>query len=155
MCGEIAVHLPSQTRVCVRPHATLTTACRAARAEAGTLEAPRAIPQQRPTGLPQAALGMLGGADLHAAILQKRTQLRPVAEAVPAPTGLQPSTSTTGMAANGSAAKRVGIPVPSASADGGSLEAVLRRGLERFHFDDAVDPTAGNTDFIRAASKEQ
>ncbi len=99
----------------------------------------------------------LAGAELQAAIKQQRSQLRPVQEqqqqqqgAVLQSHGSLGSTrgsvdagGSGGVLQGGGGAGKVG--------DGESaLEAVLRRGLERFHFGDSGD-THGNTDFIEAA----
>lgn len=77
------------------------------------------------------------GAELQAAILQKRGQLKPVEQpaAGAAPAGH--------VAAGGSQGQgQVG-------AGAGGLEAVLRRGLQKFQLDGGDD--TGNTDFLQSA----
>ncbi len=69
---------------------------------------------------------MLAGAELQAALLAKRNQLKPVPQA-----GGQ-GAPVSGAPANG-----------GKGAGGGGLDAVLRKGLERFRFGDDADVTGG------------
>ncbi|GIL91671.1 hypothetical protein Vretimale_9543 [Volvox reticuliferus] len=98
----------------------------------------------------------LAGADLQAAILQRRAQLRPVQDQHVQSVHQQ---SGSGNAAEGGGALQAGNQAggrqqstAAGEAEGG-LEAVLRRGLERFHFRDSGGDTHGNTEFIQAAMK--
>ena len=81
------------------------------------------------------------GPELHAAILQRRGQLKPVCADPPQ----GPGSSTAGAGGRGGAGGG-GDGIPGAGAEAG-LEAVLMRGLERFHFE---DDTGGNTEFVQA-----
>lgn len=99
----------------------------------------------------------LAGAELQAAIKQQRSQLRPVQEQQQqGGTALQSqgslgSTRGAGDGAGGGGGALQGAGGAGKVGDGeNALEAVLRRGLERFHFGDSGD-THGNTDFIEAA----
>ena len=86
--------------------------------------------QQQPALGAGAAAGRLGlplaGRELQAAIAQKRSQLRPLQETP----------------AHQRSAGGIGAPPPSSSSSqdaaigGSGLDAVLRRGLERFNFRD-------------------
>lgn len=117
--------------------------CRANRSAEDLEQLEQRSAAQRPQ--PQRPAGGVGGlplagAELHAAILQRRTQLRPVLPEQQQQPQHQHQSS-------------VGDGGPGA-ADGSSLEAVLRKGLERFHFgsdNSSSADTHGNTDFIEAA----
>lgn len=88
----------------------------------------------------------LAGAELQAAITQQRAQLRPLQEQH---CGLGLGCTTGGgMSQSAHPSSARSQPTPDSDRDDG-LEAVLRRGLERFHFDDG--DTDGNTDFMEAA----
>ncbi|GIL53393.1 hypothetical protein Vafri_9028 [Volvox africanus] len=98
----------------------------------------------------------LAGADLQAAILQRRAQLRPVQDQhvqnIQPQSGSGNAAEAGGVVQPGNQAGSRQQPTATGEAEGG-LEAVLRRGLERFHFRDSGGDTHGNTEFIQAAMK--
>ncbi|KXZ54690.1 hypothetical protein GPECTOR_4g758 [Gonium pectorale] len=123
-----------------------------------TEEQIKAILQLKAAGPPRAAAASaaggllpLAGAELHAAILQQRAQLRPVQEAQQ-PSG--PGTGATPIAEGAlqpGSARSGGQPNEPVGDGENKLEVALRRGLQRFNFGDSGGDTHGNTEFIEAA----
>jgi hypothetical protein len=156
-----------------RPHVRFSTRCPSHPTHGGSrtrrASRPAQDPEQQRAAQQRAALAArppggvgglpLAGAELQAAILQQRTQLRSVSAADAQAQQQQPDVARRG---GGHAA---GQPGGAAACGGGtaaaadsSLEAALRRGLERFHFSSSADGGSaandthdGNTDFIVAA----
>lgn len=106
-----------------------------------TEAAAKAKPAAAPPPAGSVAIGgMLMGAELQAAILQKRNQLKPVTEQ-----GQQQQQQPALVHQAGGLA--LGAAATAGAASGAGLESVLRKGLERIHFD---DDTGGNTAFMQA-----